>query len=154
MRLVRDYRPGEASDLAQLFYETVHSLNAADYTPAQLAAWAPEVPDGAKWEERMAANHTYVAYEEDKLLGFVELTDKGLVHMLYCQKDADREGVGGLLLERVEARAKYLKLGSLTVKSSATSLSFFENNGFKPVKKQMVLRQGTALQTVLMEKGL
>ena len=39
---VRRYREGDLAEVAELFYETVHSVNAADYTEEQLSAWTGE----------------------------------------------------------------------------------------------------------------
>ena len=38
--LLRAYRPGDCREMAALFYDTVHTVNARDYTPEQLDAWA------------------------------------------------------------------------------------------------------------------
>ena len=46
---LRRYRPEDCPLLGQLFYDTVHTVNAVDYTPEQLAAWAPELPDMEQW---------------------------------------------------------------------------------------------------------
>ena len=37
---IRQYREGDAPAMAKIFYETVHSINARDYTEKQLNAWA------------------------------------------------------------------------------------------------------------------
>ena len=37
---IRPYSPEDCEAMARLFYETVHTVNAADYTPEQLDAWA------------------------------------------------------------------------------------------------------------------
>jgi len=39
---MRRYQPEDCAALAKLFYDTVHSVNAKDYTLPQLVAWAPE----------------------------------------------------------------------------------------------------------------
>ena len=39
---MRRYQPEDCAALAKLFYDTVHSVNAKNYTLPQLAAWAPE----------------------------------------------------------------------------------------------------------------
>lgn len=36
----RKYTPEDCGTLADLFYNTVHSVNAEDYTEEQLAVWA------------------------------------------------------------------------------------------------------------------
>ena len=35
---IREYRPEDCSEMASLFYDTVHTVNAADYTKEQLDA--------------------------------------------------------------------------------------------------------------------
>ena len=34
--VIREYKPADCRALAELFYETVHSVNARDYTEEQL----------------------------------------------------------------------------------------------------------------------
>ena len=40
---LRSYRPADCQVLADLFYETVHTVNAGDYTEEQLFAWTAAV---------------------------------------------------------------------------------------------------------------
>lgn len=37
---LREYQPSDCAQMAELFYQTVHSVNAKDYTKEQLDAWA------------------------------------------------------------------------------------------------------------------
>ena len=37
---LRKYTPSDCGVMAELFYQTVHSVNAQDYTREQLDAWA------------------------------------------------------------------------------------------------------------------
>ena len=46
---IRSYRAADCPLLAQLFYDTVHTVNARDYSPAQLAAWTTGSVDLAAW---------------------------------------------------------------------------------------------------------
>ena len=43
--ILRPYRPSDLRELAELFYDTVHTVNAGDYTAEQLDAWADGAPD-------------------------------------------------------------------------------------------------------------
>ena len=42
--MIRDYEGEDAPRVARLFYETVRSVNRADYSEEQVRAWAPGVP--------------------------------------------------------------------------------------------------------------
>lgn len=33
---IRTYKPDDCQEMAELFYQTVHTVNAADYSPEQL----------------------------------------------------------------------------------------------------------------------
>jgi len=44
-RGIRHYEAGDAPEIVRLFFETVRSVNRADYSDEQLEAWAPGVPD-------------------------------------------------------------------------------------------------------------
>lgn len=38
--IIRPYQTADCEALARLFYDTVHTVNAKDYTKAQLDVWA------------------------------------------------------------------------------------------------------------------
>ena len=48
--IIRKYKPSDCRRLMELFYDTVHSVNAGDYTAEQLDAWAPKNMDGEQWK--------------------------------------------------------------------------------------------------------
>ena len=47
---IRKYRPSDCRELAELFYDTVHTVNAGDYTKEQLDAWATGHVDLEAWD--------------------------------------------------------------------------------------------------------
>ena len=89
---IRRYRPADAAAIVRLYYDTIHAVNAADYGPAQLDAWAPEIPDTAAWHDRMSRRCTLVAEEAGVLAGFVELAADAHLDMLFCAEHAVGRG--------------------------------------------------------------
>lgn len=49
---IRKYRPSDCRELAELFYDTVHTVNAGDYTKEQLDAWTTGHVDLEAWDAR------------------------------------------------------------------------------------------------------
>src|SRR5688500_18268870 len=96
---IRNYRAGDAPEIVRLFFETIRSVNRADYSEAQVEAWAPNVPDPQEWHVRMAGRQTLVSELGDEVVGFAELEDDGHLDMLYVRKDALGRGVGQRLYE-------------------------------------------------------
>ena len=103
MQLER-YQPGEAAALAELFYRTVHAVCTADYTPAQLDAWADGRVNIAAWEKSFLAHDTLVARVDGKIVGFADL-DGGYLDRLYVHKDHQRQGVATALVQALEGMA-------------------------------------------------
>lgn len=47
--VIRKYQPCDCKELTELFYHTVHTVNARDYTKEQLNVWATGKIDLEKW---------------------------------------------------------------------------------------------------------
>ena len=74
---IRKIRSGETSSIWQLFHDTVHRINQADYSEHELAVWAPDEYDEPRWVSRFIRTRPLVAMEGKRLLGFAELDDDG-----------------------------------------------------------------------------
>ncbi len=55
---IRVYKPTDCEDLANLFYLTVHTVNAKDYSNEQLNAWATGKIDLEEWNKSLSAHYT------------------------------------------------------------------------------------------------
>ena len=75
--LIREYRPEDCRTLAELFYRTVHQVNARDYTQAQLEAWAPGDVDLAGWNRSFLDHYSLVAVAEGIIVGFGDISPAG-----------------------------------------------------------------------------
>lgn len=74
---LRPYRSEDCPALAALFYDTVHTVNARDYTPEQLDAWADGQVDLAAWDASFLAHTTLVAEAEGIIVGFADCRPGG-----------------------------------------------------------------------------
>ena len=100
--ILRPYAKEDLPQILALFRETVHAVNAADYTPRQLEAWAPSELDVKKWEASLAAHYALLAWEKEKLLGFGDIDESGYLDRLYVAADSLRRGIGRALSEALE----------------------------------------------------
>ena len=151
---LRPYREGDTPALIALFRETIHSVNCRDYSPAQLAAWAPDNIDAETWADRQAANDTQLAEIDGKLVGFAELTAEGHLHMLFVHKDHQGEGIASALLAAMEERAHTAGQSEITTDASLTAQPFFQRQGFRRLAEQEVERNGQTLRNCRMAKTL
>ncbi|MCW5749571.1 MAG: GNAT family N-acetyltransferase [Alphaproteobacteria bacterium] len=152
--LIRPYRTDDAVQIVRLFHDTVHLVNRRDYAPAEIAAWAPRIPDPQAWDIRMRANRTLVADFDGEVGGFAELTMQGHVEMLFCQAGRIGTGVGQALHESIEEAARLAGMDRLTAHVSITARPFFERQGFRVLKERRVERGGVVLVNYAMAKSL
>ena len=152
---VRLATPEDVPQIVRLFYDTVHLVNARDYTSAQVHAWAPDVPDPEQWiSMRLPTRITFVADDHGTVAGFGELERNGHIDCLYCHHAYQRQGVGAAIYRRIEEQARALSIARLFAEASITARPFFERQGFSLVRQQTVVRQGAELTNFVMEKIL
>ncbi len=153
-RGIRNYEESDAPEIVRLFFETVRSVNRADYSEEQVEAWAPSAPDPDEWHSRMVGRRTLVAEEGGEVVGFAELEDDGRLDMLYVRGDTVGRGVGRRLYEAVEWEARDRGLSRIFTEASITARPFFERQGLRVVREQTVSRRGVSLTNFIMEKNL
>lgn len=146
---IRNYTPSDCRDTAALFYSTIHTINARDYTQAQLTAWAAGSIDLAAWNASLLSHHTVVAVEGQAIVGFGDITETGYIDRLYIHKDYQRRGIASAICDALESA---IPAGHYTVHASITARPFFEARGYRVVKQQMVERRGISLTNFVMEK--
>lgn len=99
---IRSYDPGDSAGLARLFYDTVHRVNAADYSPEQLDARASGDVDLDEWNRSFLAPHTVAAEQDGVLIGFGDMDETGYLDHLYVHGDCQRQGVATTICDARE----------------------------------------------------
>ena len=146
---LRLYREEDAAVLAQLFYDTVHTINALDYTPQQLDAWAPVQRDLAAWHHSLASHVTLVALIDETIVGFGDMDAQGYLDRLYVHKAFQRRGIATAIVNELE---RAVSVPTYTVQASVTAMPFFARRGYQVVRVQQVSRNGVTLKNFWMEK--
>ena len=147
---IRRYEPGDLAQITALFYDTVHAVNAADYSPEQLDAWADGAPDLDRWNGSLLAHHSLVAVEDGGLIvGFGDIDATGYLDRLYVHKDRQGLGIATALCDRLE---RAVDAPVLTTHASITARPFFEGRGYRVLREQRVERHGVRMTNYVMEK--
>lgn len=100
--VIRPYRSADCPALAELFYATVHTVCARDYTPEQLDAWATGEVDLTAWDASFLAHRTLAAVEGETIVGFADMDGSGYLDRLYVHRDFQRRGVAAALCDALE----------------------------------------------------
>lgn len=151
---VRAYRSEDLPQVLALFYQTVHTVNAADYSAEQLNAWAPAVPDAVKWSNSFDGHYALVAEENGELRGFGDITSDGYLDRLYVHCQHQRQGIASGLVHALEQFASQKGSRRLLTDASVTAKPFFESLGFRELQRQEVVRCGVTLVNYHMQKQL
>lgn len=146
---LRTYKPADCTQLAELFYQTVHSVNAKDYTEEQLNAWATGNVDLQEWNQSFLRHQTLVAVEKGALVGFGDMDETGYLDRLFVHKDYQGKGIASAICDVLERNAGRK---TIVTHASITAKPFFEKRGYHALREQQVVRFGVALTNYVMEK--
>ena len=148
---LRYYQSEDLPAMAALFYETVHHVNAKDYSPEALDAWADGTVDLNAWDQSFRAHVSLVAVEGGTLLGFADMAADGYLDRLYVSYSAQRQGVATALVQALEAR---VQVQHYVAHASITAVPFFKAMGYHVVRAQTVERKGVLPTNFIMEKAV
>ncbi len=153
MTNLRPYRPADAPGLLALFKDTIRRVNARDYGPEQIRAWASDDIDPAAWAGKFGGRFVVVAEEAGRPAGFAELEADGHIDRVYVSADHQGQGIGRLLITAVVNEARRLGLSRLFVEASITARPFFEAQGFAVLAPQTVTCRGVEFVNYRMERA-
>lgn len=146
---LRRYKQSDCRELAELFYNTVHTVNAADYNNEQLKAWATGHVDLEAWNKSLQEHYSIVAVDKGIIVGFGDIDQTGYLDRLYVHADYQGRGIATAICNKLEQSVS----GKIVTHASVTAKPFFEKRGYKVIKEQRVERQGVFLTNYVMEKA-
>ncbi|SFJ54344.1 GNAT family N-acetyltransferase [Thermoflavimicrobium dichotomicum] len=135
MFVIRKFEDPDADQIVTLFYDTVHSVNARDYTLEQLNAWAPKRSADERKEQverlklSLRKHISYVADMGGQVVGFADIIEDGYLNRMFAHKDHQGEGIGSALLRKLECEVMQLGITEVRTDASITAKPFFERHG-------------------------
>ena len=151
---IRPYQADDLRHVVTLFTETVHRVSSRDYTPEQVAVWAPRDDDWTRWQNRFAGLQTLVAETNGKVIGFIAFTEQGYVDFLFVHHEHQRQGVARALLGEAESQLRAWGVRRVTVHASITARPFFEAMGYLVLEQRWFEKAGVTLTNFAMDKDL
>ena len=147
--VIREYQPADCKELTELFYNTVHTINAKDYTKEQLDVWATGHVDLEKWNQSLQEHYSVVAVENKIIVGFGDIDKTGYLDRLFVHANYQGKSIATAICNQLESYVQ----GDIITHASTTARPFFKKRGYKVIIEQQVKRQGVILVNYVMKKG-
>lgn len=106
--VIRKYRSADCAEIAELFYNTVHTINAKDYNNIQLDVWATGNIDIATWDKSFLENNTLVAEANHIIVGFGVMNGNGYLDRLFVHKDYQGKGIASVIVNELENKRLHM----------------------------------------------
>jgi len=145
---------GDIPAIVEMYRATVHTINAKDYTPAQIKVWADGAVNYPRWEKAIKEQYFVMAEIDGKLAGFSSIAKNGYLDFLYVSKDYQRCGVALTLLKEIERKAREQKNQEIYSHVSKTARGFFQKMGYEHKEDIRDLYKGELFINALMVKRL
>lgn len=147
--ILRLFSPEDAEECSFLMQD--HFLNHADNLPLETRQNIAQARD-KNYIQQIARDRTIVvAIEKNKIVGMGALKENEIRHM-FVLANFQHKGIGSAILLFLENEAKKKGLDSIFVYSVSYAEKFYAKYGFKVIKKDMIERQGSFLEAILMKK--
>jgi putative acetyltransferase len=140
-----EYLSCKATEITDLFYESVHAIDSSIYSNEQKRAWARKPVDYEAWEKRLGHKKPYLCMINNEVAGFIELESDGHIDCAYVSPKFQRQGVATALLNHLFLVAKDLGIKQLYVEASIVAKPLFEKKGFLVENENSVIRHNTVL---------
>lgn len=144
---LKPYQNKNCEEISKLFYETVHSVNARDYTEEQLFAWAKHEQSLLARRNDLFKQRTLIAEQNGKIVGFASVDSSGCLDLLFVHKDFQRRGIATALCDELEKGFPVVR-----TYASVTAKPFFERRGYSVTEEREVERSGVKLKNYEMRK--
>lgn len=122
----------DASEMAQLLKKSVNFLLPEEYSPEQIQTIVDWL-NADFYQEVTSNNHRiiFIAEAEDKMISFGSISKNGkAISDIFVLPDYTRQGIGTLLLARLEQIALEKGVPKLWVMASLTSQPFYASRGY------------------------
>ncbi len=153
--IVRPFSAGDELRLWEIYHSAVHQTASADYSPAQVEAWAPSTPvDLPRWTERIRGIAPFVALRDGQIVGYADVQPTGYIDHFFVAPEANRQGVGTRLMQAIHESAAAQNVSRLFSNVSLTARPLFEKWGFVIDTEQTVKARGVELTNFKMSKRM
>jgi putative acetyltransferase len=157
--VVRKMRSEDARAFLAVHHAAVRGIDAKDYSPAVIEAWAPmPVTEDAVEQVRANADNEYrvIAEIEGRVVGIgAAVFEIAELRACYVTPDAGRKGVGSALVKEIERAAREQGVPRLELDSSLTAECFYRTAGYKVIEHgEHLLSNGQRMACVRMRKEL
>jgi N-acetylglutamate synthase-like GNAT family acetyltransferase len=98
----------------------------------------------------MLHREAFIAEDEGRVLGWIDLLPDGHIDMFYCLPEVTRKGVADTLYANVLGRAKELSLQRLFSDGSVFAESFFTKHDWVIDEREVIVREGVEINRARM----
>lgn len=151
---IRRAHTSDLAEMQQLFSETISTICKDDYDPEQLEMWISSVENKDRWIDKIKEQYFIVAERDNKMVGYGSLDNGAYLDFMYVHKDFQRQGIAQSLLSELENEARNKGASEITSDVSKTARIFFERNGFRAKKENIVQIKGIEIINYKMTKKL
>lgn len=121
----------------RVFTRSVRGLARSHYTPEQIEAWA-SLRQPEDFTKAIEQHEFLVAEEAGEVVGYGQLNkETAEVEAVYVIPEAAGRGIGHLLLDALEAKAREAGLASLRLRASLNAVAFYEHFGYRIERQEM-----------------
>lgn len=142
----------DATAISALIRNNTHEVAANGYSEEQKATWIANNTPG-QVRQQLASRTIFCCLLDDRIVGVIGLKERMIVG-LYVAPDFLGMGIGGYLLQYLEAYAKQTGISKLELYATPAGNPFYLRHGYEPEGVEEVIIDSTVFIETKMYKVL
>ena len=139
-------------DLIDLFEESIMWIPDHVYSVSEKETWVRKGNDPESWKESIEQDIFLIAMNEDQMVGFISLTQKGYLDKLFVHPSFWGKRVASALLAKLDEHITEWELDHIRTDASLVARPFFERKGFTEQYREVVKIERESLTRFRMVK--
>ena len=133
--IVRPYKVGDETAMAEMIAYTLRVSNREDYTPEYLEGIVDHYPPEF-FTERAGDSHFYVLCDGERIVGcggiggYGESTTESYVFSVFVHPDYQGLGLGKMIMDALESDEFFRRADRTELSASITAVGFYEKLGY------------------------
>lgn len=149
---IRPAATADARRISYLIQRNTEHVPENHYTPIQVATWKKANTPG-QIRAQLKQRTIFCAFRNQRLVGTIALQGREVVG-LYVSYSVRRAGIGGFLLQYVEAVALAKGIRQLHLTATPAARHFYANRGYQVIETVQVNISGVDFEETAMQKRL
>ena len=126
-------------DLKKVYFDSINSIDQGIYTSNQKIDWCSQAWDNPEFEKSILNGEGWSIIDQKEILAFATRYPKDRLSLIYCKGRAKRQGLGTILIKKIEEDSINDGIKVLRTEASLIGYKLLLKNQWEIIQKEQII---------------